>query len=48
VTMDLADEVRRRYVEADEVPESILRVLGSECSAVIGTNPNREFWEIAT
>jgi hypothetical protein len=29
VTVDIADELRRRYVEFDEVPESVLAFLES-------------------
>jgi hypothetical protein len=29
VTVDIADEVRRRYVEYDEVPASLLKFLGA-------------------
>ena len=39
VTMDIADELRRRYVEYDEVPASVLNFLETALRAVaVGKN----------
>ena len=42
VTVDIADELRRRYVECDEVPASVLNFLETALRAVvIGKNKAR-------
>jgi hypothetical protein len=42
VTVDIADEVRRRYVEYDEVPESVLNFLETALrGVVVGKNKAR-------
>jgi hypothetical protein len=36
VTVDIADELRRRYVEYDEVSESVLKFLEATCGLIPG------------